>query len=106
MQKGVYNDATGKLRKVKHDIERIQQILEQNKKRLQKDFEYWYQNLRKEATDGIKEIVEDAREEKRAEKAAMQNRLVAMEGGSNLPLNRVEHLPNQMGMSGGLSTRR
>ena len=44
---------------MKQDIERIQQILEQNKKRLQKDFEFWYTNLRKEATTGIKEIVDE-----------------------------------------------
>lgn len=109
-QKSSYNESTGKLRKVKHDIERIQQILEQNKKRLQKDFEYWYTNLRKEATDGIKEIVEDAREEKRAMKEAekaQMNRLVSMGEGGHLPAQSKGQLSSngQMTLSPGTAQR-
>ncbi len=44
---------------MKHDIERIQQVLEQNKKRLQKDFESWFVSLRKEATASLTEIAKE-----------------------------------------------
>lgn len=57
--KEVYTRATNALRKVKGDIERIQNMLEQNKKRLQKDFELWFHTLRMEASQGLQETKEE-----------------------------------------------
>lgn len=57
--KEVYSYATNSLRKVKGDIERIQNMLEQNKKRLQKDFELWFHTLRLEASQGLQETKGD-----------------------------------------------
>eukprot|EP00397_Hematodinium_sp_SG-2012_P009813 GEMP01009908.1.p1 GENE.GEMP01009908.1~~GEMP01009908.1.p1 ORF type:complete len:768 (+),score=203.78 GEMP01009908.1:47-2350(+) len=55
VHKEVYTRATNALRTVKGDIERIQNMLEQNKKRLQKDFEQWFHTLRCEASQGLQE---------------------------------------------------
>lgn len=55
---------------MKTDIERIQNLLEQNKKRLQRDFEQWFVALRKEATAGIEQIIGEAREQLEVSPAA------------------------------------
>lgn len=59
-QKQVYQNCTTQLRAVKSEIERIQQLLEQNKKRLQRDFEQWFLQL-KEAADPRKLSGDEAR---------------------------------------------
>lgn len=59
-QKQVYQTCTTQLRAVKAEIERIQQLLEQNKKRLQRDFEQWFLAL-KELADPRKLSGDEAR---------------------------------------------
>merc|ERR1719454_925046 len=59
-QKQVYQSCTQQLRNVKSEIERIQQILEQNKKRLQREFEQWFLQLR-EIADPKKFTGDEAR---------------------------------------------
>ena len=45
-QKKIYNACLGKLRPIKSDIGRLQQLMDQNQKRMQKEFESWYNALR------------------------------------------------------------
>eukprot|EP00403_Amphidinium_massartii_P049291 CAMPEP_0178463526 /NCGR_PEP_ID=MMETSP0689_2-20121128/50379_1 /TAXON_ID=160604 /ORGANISM="Amphidinium massartii, Strain CS-259" /LENGTH=870 /DNA_ID=CAMNT_0020090413 /DNA_START=81 /DNA_END=2693 /DNA_ORIENTATION=- len=59
--KGIYREKTGELRSVKGDIERIQGMLEQIKKRRQREFETWFANLRKKTS------LEDMEDEKKRE---------------------------------------
>lgn len=59
-QKQVYQSCTQQLRNVKSEIERIQQVLEQNKKRLQREFEQWFLQLR-EIADPKKFTGDEAR---------------------------------------------
>jgi len=61
IHKQKYFDKTSELRKAKSDIERLQNLLEQNKKRLQRDFETWFVSLRKEATASLEKIVSEVR---------------------------------------------
>lgn len=51
--KAVYEKSTNLLRKKKGDIDRIKNLLEQNKTRLQRDFEQWFHTLRLEASQGL-----------------------------------------------------
>ncbi|CAE8598514.1 unnamed protein product, partial [Polarella glacialis] len=44
--KGIYRDCTSELRMVKSDVEGIQRLLEQNKVRMQREFETWFAGLR------------------------------------------------------------
>ncbi|KAF4666766.1 hypothetical protein FOL47_003906 [Perkinsus chesapeaki] len=47
-QTATYKGCADKLRGVRNDIERIQQMMEQSRKRLQKDFEKWYSSIRRQ----------------------------------------------------------
>lgn len=58
--KGVYQQCTNELRRVKGDIDRIQQLLEQNRVRMQKDFEKWFKELKNQSS------VKDMDEEEKA----------------------------------------
>ncbi|KAF4754479.1 hypothetical protein FOZ63_031633, partial [Perkinsus olseni] len=68
-QTAVYKACADKLRGVRSDIERIQRMMEQGRKRLQKDFERWYASIRRKVDVGAlsndmkKEILERAEKE-------------------------------------------
>ncbi|KAF4655526.1 hypothetical protein FOL46_008212 [Perkinsus olseni] len=68
-QTAVYKACADKLRGVRSDIERIQRMMEQSRKRLQKDFERWYASIRRKvdvsalSNDMKKEILEKAEKE-------------------------------------------
>ncbi|KAF4689431.1 hypothetical protein FOZ60_001681 [Perkinsus olseni] len=68
-QTAVYKACADKLRGVRSDIERIQRMMEQGRKRLQKDFERWYASIRRKvdvsalSNDMKKEILERAEKE-------------------------------------------
>lgn len=59
--KVMYRERTAGLRRVKGDVERIQQLLEQNKMRLQREFEAWFASLRQQAT--VDNLNEDKKRE-------------------------------------------
>eukprot|EP00440_Ansanella_granifera_P042838 gb/GFBE01046443.1/.p1 GENE.gb/GFBE01046443.1/~~gb/GFBE01046443.1/.p1 ORF type:complete len:819 (+),score=212.23 gb/GFBE01046443.1/:1-2457(+) len=48
--KNAYRERTNELRRVKSDVEGIQRLLEQNKVRMQREFESWFQGLRSRAS--------------------------------------------------------
>eukprot|EP00930_Biecheleria_cincta_P025938 TRINITY_DN18381_c0_g1_i1.p1 TRINITY_DN18381_c0_g1~~TRINITY_DN18381_c0_g1_i1.p1 ORF type:complete len:895 (-),score=181.95 TRINITY_DN18381_c0_g1_i1:46-2730(-) len=50
--KAMYRDRTNELRRVKSDVEGIQRLLEQNKLRMQREFESWFSGLRHRAQLG------------------------------------------------------
>lgn len=50
--KSMYRERTNELRRVKSDVEGIQRLLEQNKVRMQRDFESWFSGLRNRAQLG------------------------------------------------------
>jgi len=95
--KKIYADATGRLRHVKHDIERIQQVLEQNKKRLQKDFESWFVSLRKEATESLKVLnnVEEVEEVERGTEKK-NNKLIDPTTGEAVKLTGNKEVDNDV----------
>ncbi|KAF4689838.1 hypothetical protein FOZ62_008404, partial [Perkinsus olseni] len=68
-QTAVYKACADKLRGVRSDIERIQRMMEQSRKRLQKDFERWYASIRRKvdvsalSNDMRKGILEKAEKE-------------------------------------------
>lgn len=47
--KTAYRETTAELRRVKSEVEMIQRLLEQNRTRMQKEFEAWFAALRKQA---------------------------------------------------------
>jgi len=47
--KGAYRERTADLRRVKSEVEQIQRLLEQNRVKMQKEFEQWFVALRKQA---------------------------------------------------------
>lgn len=59
--KGEYRDRTAQLRQVKGDVERIQRLLEQNKVRMQREFEAWFAELRRQTS--LEELPEERRRE-------------------------------------------
>lgn len=59
--KAIYRDRTASLRQVKSDVEGIQRLLEQNKVRMQREFETWFSGLRSRAS--LSSIEEDKKRE-------------------------------------------
>lgn len=48
--RALYKERTDALRHVKHEVERVQRMLEQSKVRMQKEFETWFSALRRQAS--------------------------------------------------------
>jgi len=59
--KATYRESTMELRRVKGDIEGIQQLLERNKLRVQREFEAWFAGLRRQAS--VQNLDEDKKRE-------------------------------------------
>lgn len=89
--KAAYRDATAELRRVKDDVQGIQRLLEQNKARLQREFESWFSSLRSQASlehldEGTKrELYEKVTAVGTAAAAAQAASLMSRRGATAVP---------------------